>query len=367
MARKSRRNAGDKTRQLMEFAEVERLAARGIRLFPCVGRAKTPLIKNWQTLATVDIAVLRSWATQFPDCNWGAACGPNSGIWILDVDGDVGRRSLAKLERGYGPLGPVPRVCTGREDGGTHLWFHDSGKREIRSSVGRVGPGLDVRGDGGYVVIPPSVHPTGRRYRWMRKPHQVADAPEWLERLASEKIDQPPRAQPIAMEHFDILPQGHRNDGLTREGGYLRRNGASHVALEERLLGENLRRCQPPLPVEEVRRIAVSVARYAVGGPDPLQRAWGAVEPKHGMSNRDLFRQLCFQLHIARREHPIVVPLVRIAELMGVHFTTVQGLRRDAVKDGVLLPTAEQYVAHRRAGEYWFRGLVPLIWDELGY
>jgi hypothetical protein len=108
----------------------------------------------------------------------------------------------------------------------------------------------------------------------------------------------------------------------------------------------------------DVRRIAVSVARYEpVGGPDPLERAWQAAEEKTCHSNYHRFLELSRALQVSRPGEPIVLPLKRIGALMGLHWTTISAYRKKAVKDAVLLPISEQYVPHRYAGSYWFRGI----------
>ena len=79
---------------------------------------------------------------------------------MVDVDDDTGRRSLDELESKHGKLPPTISALTGR---GEHLYFRLNG-HSVRNSAGLLGPGLDVRGDGGYVLLPPSVHPSGRIY-----------------------------------------------------------------------------------------------------------------------------------------------------------------------------------------------------------
>jgi hypothetical protein len=95
-------------------------------------------------------------------------------VWVLDVDGNAGATSLAELEAKYGPL---PETLISIASSGCHLWFRYT--CPIPSSADRVGHGLDVRADGGYVLAPPSVHPAGPVYRWMNN-RPPAIAPEWL-------------------------------------------------------------------------------------------------------------------------------------------------------------------------------------------
>jgi hypothetical protein len=127
--------------------------------------------------ATTDGALIKYWWTSAPNANIGIAtsgCHP-----VLDVDvRHNGDKTLAELERKNGPLPPTWRVVTG--SGGTHVYF--TADIEVRNSAGEIGPGLDVRGDGGYVVAPPSMHISGRRYTWDKSPDQttLASMPAWL-------------------------------------------------------------------------------------------------------------------------------------------------------------------------------------------
>lgn len=114
---------------------------------------------------------------------------------MIDIDPRHGGvESMKDLVRQHGPLPPGPRVRTG--SGGWHL-IYSQPDREIRNSVNRVGPGIDVRGAGGYVIAPPSLHQAGERYVWTRHgdPPQM---PNWLDRLVDRPI--PQRAEPAPVE-----------------------------------------------------------------------------------------------------------------------------------------------------------------------
>ena len=103
---------------------IERLAQRGWRLLPCAVRGKAALLKRWPTSASFDFAAIQEWAARNPECNWGVATGPYSGVFVLDLDGEAGKASLAELEARHGPL-PVTLISlTGRDDGGEHRWFN---------------------------------------------------------------------------------------------------------------------------------------------------------------------------------------------------------------------------------------------------
>ena len=119
-----------------------------------------------------------------PDCNIGIATGAVSGFFVLDVDnkdGKDGEASLRELEAKHGLLPTTIEVITGE---GRHAWFRIGEHGAIRNSAGTIAPGLDIRGDGGYVIAPPSIHPSGKRYEWsVDSNDEFAEAPEWLHEL----------------------------------------------------------------------------------------------------------------------------------------------------------------------------------------
>lgn len=330
--------------------EVRRLAQRGWRLLPCAARGKTPLLKRWPALASSEFATIQRWAAKNPECNWGVATGPESGVFVLDVDGEAGSASLAALEAQHGSL-PVTLVSlTGRGDGGEHRWFKYPADRAIRGSAGKLGEGLDIRGAGGYVIVPPSIHETGRAYQWTAPEQSIVDAPSWLLDLLSgeaRKNGNPPSA------HIGILVKGERNDGLTRYAGWLRRKGAELPELEEKLLAANARRCQPPLDDKDVLRIAASIARYPAGGPDPLETAWTAVLKEARTRGYGQFIALARNLQLARPGLSITLPLERIGDLMACDWTQARRWRKRAICEGWLRQT-ERYIPHKRAAMYIF-------------
>ena len=173
-------------------------------------------------------------------------------------------------------------------------------------------------------------------------------SPAWLiERLTAPALT--PQAK--SLDRWDILADGRRNVGLASQAGALRRKGAELPELEAKLLDANVRRCRPPLNQQDVLKIARSIARYPVGGPDPLETAWKAAQGANHRPRPEQFLALCRHLQSEFPGQSIALPLQRIGELMGVHWTMVGIYRKDAVKRGWLKPVG-QYVAHRRAGHY---------------
>ncbi len=160
------------------------LAQRGAAVFPCLPRAKQPATPHGVKDATTDAAIIRRWWKAEPLYNIGIATGLVSKMFALDVDGLGAEHELRKLETEHGSLPVTVETITGR---GRHLYYKWPGT-PVRNSAGKIAPGLDVRGDGGYVLAPPSIHPTGRQYHWsVDSGSTLAAAPAWL----LEKICEP--------------------------------------------------------------------------------------------------------------------------------------------------------------------------------
>lgn len=234
---------------------------------------KHPRTPRGLTDATTDADRIAAWWSAWPDANVGLRTGANAGAWVLDIDPDKGgEEALEALEAAQGPLPKTWAVETG--GGGLHLWFaHPS--RPVPNSAGRIASGVDVRGDGGYVVAPPSRHRFGAAYRWGDdwSPALVdlAPAPPWLEALAAAPSQQAAGAPRAGHSRRAGEPgsatapitEGTRNVTLTSLAGSMRRRGFGEAAILAALTEENRARCVPPLEPPEVERIARSVVRYA--------------------------------------------------------------------------------------------------------
>jgi hypothetical protein len=195
----------------------------------CNSPGKHPRTNHGLKEATTDTARIQSWWTQWPNANIAIATGRDSGLVVLDVD---------RPESLIGWQSDTLAVQTGK---GQHFYFTLSGTG-VKNSVCKLGDGLDLRGDGGYVVAPPSRHANGVTYTWLNFDKEPQPAPAWL--LQSNPI-----------------PQGQRNETLFRMASAMRGKGKHPDEIEAELHLANFR-CVPPLSDEEVRKIAESAMRY---------------------------------------------------------------------------------------------------------
>ena len=244
---------------LQKYAEY--YAGKGLAVFPCKARGKEPLTAHGCKDATTDPAKIRSWWAKWPDANIGMATGEPSGIVVLDIDKHEdadGAESLRDWESEFEALPATKTVLTG--SGGVHYWFRTT--KDVRNRAG-VLPGIDVRGTGGYVVIPPSIHPNGTAYEWDAATEElpVAELPEELWSLIrGERSEYGP-----AFELPAVVGQGQRNEQIFKLAASLQAKGLSDAALMAAVKAENLRVCDPPLPEREVEQIVASATRYEKG------------------------------------------------------------------------------------------------------
>ena len=155
-------------------------ATLGWSIIPIQANDKKPVM-SWKQYQgeRADEATVRDWWRDDPNRNIGIVTGEISGLIVLNVDGPDGAATLETL-------GELPRTPVVRTGNGMHYYFrHPGGK--FRNFAKKL-PGLDFRGDGGYVVAPPSVHKSGSIYEWEVSPSEadLADAPVWLLELISE-------------------------------------------------------------------------------------------------------------------------------------------------------------------------------------
>jgi hypothetical protein len=259
-------------------------ASLGYRVFPCAG--KVPAIptqrahkKGCQGVCgkwghgfydgTTDSDTIKAMWANYPGSNIGVRTG--NGLVVLDFDAEKGG-SITAFEAAFEVLPPTVTCLTGSGGGSQHTYL----RLRIEGSLACAtewADGVDIRADGGYVIVPPSIHPdTGRVYQWEadRSPEdiQVADAPYWLVPLFD--IVRPERnghaATPAApVDPHAVIYEGRREATLLKVLGAMQRNGASPQAMRAYAEEENAR-CEPHLDAQDLERLVNSIQRYE---PEP--------------------------------------------------------------------------------------------------
>jgi len=213
--------------------------------------------------APPDETQVRKWFTSDPDLNLAVVTGAVSGIVVLDIDPHHGGdRSLRELEKRHRSLPETVEVKTG--GGGRHIYFAHSGF-ETRNRAG-LAPGIDLRGDGGVIIVPPSIHPSGNSYAW-RKNHapeeiSLASLPIWLLGPRHGVNDSSGHSLDYwqALVRSDVK-EGRRNATIASFTGYLLWHGVDPDVVIELMLAWNRMNCRPPLGDDEVIRTVHSIER----------------------------------------------------------------------------------------------------------
>jgi hypothetical protein len=251
------------------------LAGRGFHVFPCLPRDKRPAVDRWEQRASADPAhVADAWRARYAGHNIGIACGP-SRLAVLDLDchGELpsewrlpgvidGRDVFAQLCEWAGQPWPSS-YWVATPSGGWHLYYRVPVGCQIRNSAGLLGPQIDVRAAGGYVVAAGSVV-GGRRYEVVdRRP--PAALPQWIFRMLTRRAAPSPRPRAVTaapgrlaalVRTVERAQPGQRNDVLywaARRAGEL--DGADHAAVTGALVAAAL---TAGLPEAEARRTIAS-------------------------------------------------------------------------------------------------------------
>ena len=229
----------------------------------CARVGKHPRTPHGVNDATNDENKIRDYWSQWPTANIGIATGTKSNLAVIDIDNENAFNYVfALLEKsvaaGASSLEGLEMLTTGR---GFHLYFRCPGT-QVRSTTLR--QGLELKGDGAYVVAPPSLHSSGRRYsseaRNIPDPLTLPLLPDCILRLQRQEQPLPTRVPPGT-----VIQHGSRNVTMASLAGTMRNRGMSREAIEAALLAENRIRCAPPLSEDDVKAIAESYGKYPAG------------------------------------------------------------------------------------------------------
>lgn len=240
----------------------------GWRVFPANPENKKPLISEWQKRASNNEIIINRLFSPFPDAMVAVPTGPINGITVLDFDiRDYYNGIHNFIAEGY----KIPTTAGAHTpSGGFHLYFN-SGNEVLPNSVSKLAIGVDVRGDGGYVIAPPSQSVKGA-YKWetdwfhpkkglSKLPLIIKNKILFEQRFLNNKSkSKQGSSSPLSKEIDSPIFEGSRNNELTRRCGYLFRKYSSDKVLEI-MRHINQRCCNPPIEDRELYRIVCSIAK----------------------------------------------------------------------------------------------------------
>lgn len=240
----------------------------------CGSPGKHPRTEHGFQDASSDPVQVAEWWSRWPNANIGMPTGIQTGVLVVDVDPrHGGRESLQALMDAHGGFPLTPEVRTG--SGGSHYYFKAPYPCP-GNSANLLGKGIDTRGEGGYVAMPPSRHVSGGIYQWVTQDTRAPVEPPWMaETLARTNGHGGPGADgvPPRIDVATVLagvPEGQRDDQLFRVASKLRYADVPYEAAEELLL-RAAANCVPPFPIEVARaKVAYVYAKYEATLPDPL-------------------------------------------------------------------------------------------------
>lgn len=260
---------------------------RGIAIIPLKQNGKRPATKHGLNDWTDNPEQINWWWTQAPTANVGGVMGlASGGVFAIDLDvhedAASGIKTLEEWEIAHGKLPETWTQQTG--SGGRQLFYRTSQplKNSANSELG-----VDVRGDGGYVVLPPSMHPYGEPYEWLVSPDDcdIATADDnvfaFLDHVRRNgSTDSEGQQQKFKLP--DTIKKGERDDVLFRYASHLRAIGRSDEEISNAVYGVNFKRCAQPLDSKDVDRIVRSACKYPRGlHDDSTHEELQALIPKH--------------------------------------------------------------------------------------
>lgn len=262
-------------RHITQSAQI--MAEHNLFVLPVNRKTKAPFNQGGSKNASTDPDIIRRWFNQdFPQSNVAIATGKNhGGLVVIDIDldddqGIDGFDTLRKWEHEHGQLPETAMVKTG--SGGCHYYYRtDKEIHNIQNARdAQNNPlGIDVRGEGGYVVAPPSIHANGNRYEWEQMPrdYPIADADEKVFdfiRFIGAKIEgEDSTKEPFTLP--EVIEVHSRNDSIYKLACSLQAKGLTDTVIMESCLATNRGQMKEPLPEAEVRRTVESALRHPKG------------------------------------------------------------------------------------------------------
>lgn len=253
-------------------------AEKGLAVFPLACRDKVPAVVGGCKVATTEKTTIERWWDKNPQYNIGIATGnKSSGLVVIDLDVDKnkgidGYDVLRDWQNKHGKLPETWQSITGR--GGYHYFYKDA---IVHSNRVGLYEGVDIRGEGGYIVAPPSVHPNGNIYEWEQGPeeYEIAQVDNIVNDFLKGEKQRRDSEHKTNFKVPELIPEGKRVDTIVRLIASLRTKGLDDDAIKAAVRVENEKRCNPPLKEKELEE-AVFPA---------LKRDWQVHSPYYNKFN----------------------------------------------------------------------------------
>lgn len=245
-----------------EYEVVYEYLQNGWSILPVRPSEKRPYMTNWlqYTKSRAPKDMVEGWFNGLTNAGVGAVTGKISNMVVLDVENDC-PIPIADLLKKY-PTGMVSRTGSG----GYHLFYQYPTSQNRVSNRVRIFEGADLRADGGFIVLPPTMHECGKRYEWVSKGALGTFPRELLELSAQSKNQQKADGEGWITETLRGVSEGGRNDACARLAGYFFKKGLNYDVIESLIMDWNERN-DPPMPVREVRTTLKSIERSHAGSP----------------------------------------------------------------------------------------------------
>ena len=232
-------------------------AEMGLAVFPLVCRDKVPAVVGGCKVATTERTTIERWWDKNPQYNIGIATGnKSSGLVVIDLDVDKnkgidGYDVLRDWQNKHGKLPETWQSITGR--GGYHYFYKDA---IVHSNRVGLYEGVDIRGEGGYIVAPPSVHPNGNIYEWEQGPeeYEIAQVDNIVNDFLKGEKQRRDSEHKTNFKVPELIPEGKRVDTIVRLIASLRTKGLDDDAIKAAVRVENEKRCNPPLKEKELEK-----------------------------------------------------------------------------------------------------------------
>lgn len=265
--------------QEAKLVQAIQYARRGWRVLPS-GFNKKPLIANWTAEATTDAEKIMGWWEQYPSANISIATGKETGFFVVDVDMKSGNDGIETLKRCFGDKFELfeEQLIARTPSGGFHF-LYNCGDLDVKTTS-NVLPGIDLRGEGGQILVAPSAVKMGDKYeeyRWNDLKKVIIDPPEWVQELV-KMAGTSQHGKADLTTAINGIGKGDRDSSIFSLACLMEREGID-IDVAKGFIKAVAERCSPPFNEREaVEKVEHAYKNYAT--KQGLERRMDAVKKK---------------------------------------------------------------------------------------